>query len=361
MATFEIIEKEVNNARDRLNKAEEKLEEFEKRWKEKKLWELGKKLEHREEKNEEQRQVWKRQRDIMQLLKFGEEKASRCLFYTVILMHPIFGQFVDDCKDGRPASEDFLFILKLSYYMSMFYNSERERAENRYTTYGSLIAGKYYYANVEAKVKLGSGGEPLFLTTIYYLNMVRENAMKYPGIYGFSGSTCPKKVHMDPLTPMFPLAWNPYEKDLGDTTVYFKYVLQPIKEKLIFFAKNDMDKNICIKFVHQYSADAHNHCTNKAYAPHLHSCEHIPGGWLMIIIDLNAYFTYDPCSRSFPSVDEVKSKINDIVKHLHECDWVHGDLRSVNFLVRINGNNNLPLVMLTSLVCAGQMKLRVES
>ena len=222
--------------------------------------------------------------------------------------------------------------------------------------------------------------------------------------FGFAGSAFPKKVHMDPLTPMFPLAWNPYEKDLrimaartftafkkavhnlkmyyeneltaqlpqalqnpefpykqdykdGDKTVYFKYMLQPIEEKLIFFAKNDMGKEICIKFVHQYSADAHNHCANKAYAPHLHSCEHIPGGWLMIVmdyIDLNAYSIYDQCSYSFSSVDQVKSKINEIVEHLHEGDWVHGDLRSANFLVRTNGDNNLPLVMLIDFDWAGK-------
>ena len=33
--------------------------------------------------------------------------------------------------------------------------------------------------------------------------------------FGFAaGSTYPKKVHVDPLTPMLPLAWNPNEKDL---------------------------------------------------------------------------------------------------------------------------------------------------
>lgn len=118
----------------------------------------------------------------------------------VTLLHPTFGQFVDDCKDERPTSEDFEFILKLSYYMSMFYHIERERAEmfrelitdycgltfiaceidGGYTTDGSLATGKYYYANVEAKVELGSGGEPLFQTSIYYLNMVRKHAMDYP-------------------------------------------------------------------------------------------------------------------------------------------------------------------------------------
>jgi len=50
-----------------------------------------------------------------------------------------------------------------------------------YTTDGSLVTGNYYYANVEAKVELGSGGEPLFQTSIYYLNMVRDHATKYPG------------------------------------------------------------------------------------------------------------------------------------------------------------------------------------
>jgi len=118
----------------------------------------------------------------------------------VTLLHPIFGRFVDDCKDERPTSKDFEFILKLSHKMSMFYENEKERAKefreliSEYceltfiaceigqgdVTDGSLITGKYYYANVEAKVELGSGGEPLFQTSIYYLNMVRDHAMKHP-------------------------------------------------------------------------------------------------------------------------------------------------------------------------------------
>jgi len=208
---------------------------------------------------------------------------------------------------------------------------------------------------------------------------------------------------MDPLTPMLPLAWNPYEKDLritaarafaafkkavwnlktyyeselpiqllqtqrnpkfpykcdykdGDAVVHFKYGSQPIKEKLIFFGKNEISKDICIKFVHRYSADAHDYCAKQGYAPHLHSCECIPGGWLMVVmdvIDLNVYSTCDQCPHSILSV-EVKSKINDIVEHLHRGDWVHGDLRSSNFLVRTNGDNNLPLVMLIDYDWAGK-------
>ncbi|CAG8668890.1 8632_t:CDS:1, partial [Paraglomus brasilianum] len=47
----------------------------------------------------------------------------------VTLLHPIFGQFADDCKSGRPTSEDFQFILKLSYKMSLFYNMKQEHAQ----------------------------------------------------------------------------------------------------------------------------------------------------------------------------------------------------------------------------------------
>ncbi|CAG8658376.1 1294_t:CDS:1, partial [Paraglomus brasilianum] len=38
--------------------------------------------------------------------------------------------------------------------------------------------------------------------------------------FGFAGSACPKKVHMDPLTPMLPLAWNSYEKYLRITAAH---------------------------------------------------------------------------------------------------------------------------------------------
>ena len=86
----------------------------------------------------------------------------------VLLLHPIFGQFADDCKSGKPTSEDLQFIPKLSYKMSLFYNTERERAQvfrelltdycgltfiacetkDGYTTDGSLVTGNYYQTSI---------------------------------------------------------------------------------------------------------------------------------------------------------------------------------------------------------------------
>jgi hypothetical protein len=48
----------------------------------------------------------------------------------VTLLHPIFGEFVDDCTAGRPTPEDVQFVLKLSSQMSEFYSSEGERAKD---------------------------------------------------------------------------------------------------------------------------------------------------------------------------------------------------------------------------------------
>jgi serine/threonine protein kinase len=224
-----------------------------------------------------------------------------------------------------------------------------------------------------------------------------------------AGSACPKKVHVDPLTPILPLAWNSYEKELvnlaactfgafkkavhklkryykhdvpaqlgqishnpefpykhdykdGDTTVYFTYESQPIGNKLIFHARTTSGKDICVKFVHTYSSDAHKHCANGGYAPHVYSCEWLPGGWLMVImdyVDMTTHRTYafrhEPnFPHSFPSAEKVKTEIINVVKHLHQGGWVHGDLRDANFLVRIDGKDEAPLVMLTDFDWSGK-------
>jgi hypothetical protein len=45
----------------------------------------------------------------------------------VTLLHPIFGQFVDDCAKCVPTPDDNNLVLELSYEMSKFYEKESDR------------------------------------------------------------------------------------------------------------------------------------------------------------------------------------------------------------------------------------------
>src|SRR6202022_4234063 len=46
----------------------------------------------------------------------------------ITLLHPVFGQFQDDCDQYTPTKEDHDFVLKFWYTMSKFYPTEDDRA-----------------------------------------------------------------------------------------------------------------------------------------------------------------------------------------------------------------------------------------
>ncbi|CAJ0899228.1 6027_t:CDS:2 [Entrophospora sp. SA101] len=246
----------------------------------------------------------------------------------VTLLHPAFGQFVSDCKNLIPTSDDIKFVITLSKRMSSFYDNENLRAEDfrtlitkycdltfvackigskGYVTDGSLVTGDHYYVNIEAKVEFGSGGEGFFQSSMYYINMVLDNAKKYTGpMFCFAGSAIPKEVHMDQLTLPIPLSYNPYEKDIelaaARTFGAFKKAVHCLKS----YYENEL----------QYSIN-------------------------QIIRNPNYVFK----NSNFPPLEEIKSKTYEIVSYLHENKIVHGDLRRGNLLVRIDGKNDASILL----------------
>lgn len=111
----------------------------------------------------------------------------------------------------------------------------------------------------------------------------------------------------------------------------FKYTSQPIKDKLIFFASLP-DKEVCIKFVHHYSKDAHEACASLGCAPKLHAFETSPGGWFMVVMDRLApegYATLWEVALTKRTFDTIR---NCLVR-LHQMGYVHGDVRDMNIMV----------------------------
>src|ERR1700761_8184563 len=148
----------------------------------------------------------------------------------------------------------------------------------------------------------------------------------YIGFYGclLTG----KKVHVEPLTPLFDLT-TPHHNDFARETIAaalnaflltvpkltdhfnildknlvmqdrsfphptsyhsgdgagrkFSYLSQ-IDGKLVFEAISEDNDRLCIKYVRRYSADAHRCLAAQVYAPELRGLEALPGGWKMVVM-----------------------------------------------------------------------------
>ena len=117
------------------------------------------------------------------------------------LSHPVFGQFMDDCKSFKPTTEDKAFIYKFVEAMSKIYDMEKDRQTaildlfgtagidmqpNRivgtdYMTDGSsLVAGRLLYVLAELKNEIGStASEPYLQAVLQFLESTKEYASEY--------------------------------------------------------------------------------------------------------------------------------------------------------------------------------------
>lgn len=116
------------------------------------------------------------------------------------LLHPVFGQFIDDCESRAPTKEDNHLVHDLSLAMSEFFSSEEARMSKfrevmnghgfdltastvegtSYRTDGDTRIGGFCTLIVEGKLEIaGSGGaEPLFQGALY--NLAKESIHTLP-------------------------------------------------------------------------------------------------------------------------------------------------------------------------------------
>ncbi|KAG2095268.1 uncharacterized protein F5147DRAFT_584655 [Suillus discolor] len=214
---------------------------------------------------------------------------------------------------------------------------------------------------------------------------------------GFSGSVFTEKVQSDVLVPIIPLFWHstdlhmqvmaartfgalkiavekltklysrpipslepedpylkcPYPRSYTNSTGFiqeFRYdETQILRDRLIFFGETVGDaagSKICIKFVRNYSPQAHEFCASKGNAPKLIAYNSLPGGWNLVIMDAldidNDCLPQRPGSYRLLSEigvldhQPLKETITTLIRELHNHNdgYVHGDLRDTNFVVR---------------------------
>ncbi|KAF9231109.1 hypothetical protein BU15DRAFT_56568 [Melanogaster broomeanus] len=114
------------------------------------------------------------------------------------LLHPAFGQFLDDCETHEITEKDNTFALELSVAMSAFYVDEAVRAqavrnvfakrggihftrtkieETNYMTDGDISLNGHRFAIAEFKNEVGcTGAEPYAQASLYYLESTRRYA-----------------------------------------------------------------------------------------------------------------------------------------------------------------------------------------
>lgn len=116
----------------------------------------------------------------------------------VVLLHPVFGQFLDDIESREPTTAEVNHMaLDLSNAMAMFYGDENDRATKirkclhdagitlvqtviegeGYKTDGDMQCNRHRYVIAELKNEVGStGAEPNAQVAAYYLESTRKLA-----------------------------------------------------------------------------------------------------------------------------------------------------------------------------------------
>lgn len=148
--------------------------------------------------------------------------------------------------------------------------------------------------------------------------------------------------------------------------VYFRYTRPLQAKKLVYSVVVDRFEGISnpdlkdfpyfvgggfvVKFSRTYCVDAHEaaYAHNKG-APKILAVHDIPGGWKLIAMERLKGETLNGNNKL-----EVKEALVSLVNHLHQCGYMHGDLRSENIQVIPGaGVNGTPRVALLDFGWAG--------
>ncbi len=130
----------------------------------------------------------------------------------------------------------------------------------------------------------------------------------------------------------------PYPRTFSDkdgSQVAFTYVSGEPGKRVYHARRDDTNAPICIKFSLRYSQDAHGATFNAGYAPELLAVKNV-GDWFMIVMDdVSGEYTTLEALKAQGGVDlaAIRHHMQKGLDILHK-EYVHGDVRAVNLLVR---------------------------
>jgi hypothetical protein len=118
------------------------------------------------------------------------------------LLHPIFGEFIDDCENYEPTAADNKLVWILSAAMSGFFKDESTRAstfreilqDSRFEAFVTKIEGTKFKTDgdiqslgfrraiIEIKNEIGSGrAQPHAQGISYYIHSTKSSVAEMPG------------------------------------------------------------------------------------------------------------------------------------------------------------------------------------
>ncbi|KAG2362917.1 hypothetical protein BDR07DRAFT_1460627 [Suillus spraguei] len=243
----------------------------------------------------------------------------------VTLLHPVFGQFIDNCRTHMITEEDNNLVYELANVMSALYETENKRVDavsdvlsGHHLNFRlhSEVQGAGYVTDADmsvdvhnnrhpyviAEFKNEAGSEPYAQAIVDYLESTRMFASKMSGsalpcflfiLFGpyivFAGAVWTLRPAIQILSS--PLVFNYHSTDthnqiaaarhmaafpLDDSSeTCFKYTGQldedeGASKRLIFFGTlidGPVEDAICIKFVRHYSREVHLRCASSQLAP----------------------------------------------------------------------------------------------
>ncbi|KAF9220631.1 hypothetical protein BS17DRAFT_848507, partial [Gyrodon lividus] len=263
------------------------------------------------------------------------------------LLHPVFGQFIDDCRTHTITEEDNNLVKESANVMSALYETEDKRVDAVRKVHGTPYVTDadmsvdihddrrpYVIARFKNEAATSSS-EPYVQAIAYYLQLTRASASRMLGsalpyflfiLFGpyivFAGAVWTLRPAVQILSDLLAFYHHftdtdnqiaaarhmaAFRKAVRSLERYYKTlpesgpintlshpILFPdptsftsLDDKLIFFGtltEGSTEAAICIKFV-QYSRDAHLHCASSGFAPRLRGFEKLPGGSYMVVMD----------------------------------------------------------------------------
>ncbi|KAI6041164.1 hypothetical protein EDC04DRAFT_2879030 [Pisolithus marmoratus] len=173
-----------------------------------------------------------------------------------VLLHPVFGQFIDDTKEIEVSAEDNKLVVELADAMSDLYKNKSEQIDNvgrvlmtfaihfsitiikrtGYETDGDMAVKYYHYVIAEFKNEAGNtSGEPYFQSIGYYLESTRKEAVTVPSsplpcfllsFFGpyviFAGATWNLRPMIQLLS--MPIAFNIHSMDTDNLLVLARHM-----------------------------------------------------------------------------------------------------------------------------------------
>ncbi|RHZ77748.1 hypothetical protein Glove_173g76 [Diversispora epigaea] len=100
---------------------------------------------------------------------------------------------------------------------------------------------------------------------------------------------------------------------------------------------------------HQYSLDTHQLLAEAEYAPKVLTTSLIPGNWRLVYMECLDEHSMLNCITSNLNNQErnsLREKIENVIKYLHNLEYVHGDLREGNLLIRKLEDNDFDVKLI---------------